>query len=50
MALLLDAHTQPYFVTMTTYLANTAFLKEKTKEDKKSEDFYSSKAKAVYHL
>lgn len=32
---LLDAHTQPCFVAVTAYLANTAFLKEKTKGDRK---------------
>lgn len=32
---LLEAHTQPCFVTTIAYLANTAFLKEKTKGDRK---------------
>lgn len=42
---LLDAHTQPCFVAVTAYLANTAFLKEKTKGDrKKSQDLYEYKS------
>ena len=47
---LLDAHIQPYSATGTAYLANTAFLKEKTEGDRKKAKIYMAVKQKLFNI
>lgn len=47
---LLGAHTQPHSATGTAYLADTAFLKEKTEGDRKKAKIYMAVKQKLFNI